>query len=47
MVTDKKREVNSSLLIATIALFSYSASYFARGVLGVVKVEMEQVTEAQ
>ena len=43
METRKKGELSTSLLIATIALFSYSASYFARGVLGVVKVEMEEV----
>ena len=42
METCKKGELHTSLLIATIALFSYSASYFARGVLGVVKVEMEE-----
>ena len=43
MEPQKKHELNTSLLIATIALFSYSASYFARGVLGVVKVEMEEL----
>ena len=42
METRKKGELQTSLLIATIALFSYSASYFARGVLGVVKVDIEE-----
>ncbi|MBR7182075.1 MAG: MFS transporter [Clostridia bacterium] len=40
MTGNKKGELNTSLIIACIALFSYSASYFARNVLAVVQVEM-------
>ena len=40
MTENKKGELNTSLIIACIALFSYSASYLARNVLAVVQVEM-------